>query len=165
MGIRDNTSGTAGTKIVDLDVPDYYANELVVSSVVVYNQADQVEGTPGTPGHAYQFGPVKFQPAVHFNQQDTFGIFFFVYGLGYDDGGNADVTGQYIFYQDGTRKGATKEEALQANQEQAVGNAEIPLASFEPGNYKIQVKVKDKILNKVLLEEVEFVIAGAETNQ
>jgi GWxTD domain-containing protein len=165
IGVRDNTSGTAGTMIQDLEVPDYYANELVVSSVVVYNSAEQVEGTPGTPGHAYQFGPVKFQPAVNFNQQDTFGIFFFVYGLGRDDGGNSDVTGQYIFYQDGERKGATKEEVLQANEEQAVGNAEIPLSSFEPGNYKIQVKVKDKIRNKVLLEEVEFVIAGEATTQ
>jgi hypothetical protein len=165
VGVRDNTSGTAGTKIVDLEVPDYYANELAVSSVVVYNIAEQVEGIPGTPGHAFQFGPVKFQPATNFQTQDTFGLFFFVYGMGRDEAGNANITGQYIFYKDGERKGATKEGVLQANEAQAVGNAEIPLASFEPGKYKIQVKIKDKVRNKILLEEVEFVIGAESTTQ
>jgi GWxTD domain-containing protein len=164
-GVRDTKSGTAGTKIVDLEVPDFHSNELAASSVLIYSHAEQVEGVPGTPGHAFQFGPVKFQPADNFDTDDILGIFFFVYGLGRDSAGNPNITGQYLFYKDGERAGATKEGPLEASPEQAIGNAEIPLSGFEPGNYKVQVKVKDNILKKVLLEEMEFVLVGASTTQ
>ena len=87
-----------------------------------------------------------------------------MYGLG-NIGGAPNITGQYIFYLDGSRKGATKDEALQANEQQAVGNAEIPLASFEPGNYKLRIKITDHVLNKTLSEEIEFVVEGAGATQ
>ncbi len=163
IGIRDNTTGTAGTKITDLVVPDYYANELVASSVLVYNQAQQVVEPAGTPGHAFQFGPVQFQPAVHFKMEDTIGVFAFIYGMGRDASGEANLTGQFIFFKDGERKGATREQPLKANAEQAIVSTEIQfvqLKNFMPGNYKLQIKVKDKILNKTLTEEVEFVLTG-----
>jgi hypothetical protein len=43
----------------------------------------------------------------------------------------------------------------------AGGYAQIPLATFEPGNYKVQVKVIDKVRKKTITEEIEFVVEGA----
>jgi GWxTD domain-containing protein len=158
-GVRDNQTATAGTEIVELEVPDYFTGDLQMSTVVIYNEAHETAEQPGVPGQAFQFGTVKFQPARHFSKDDAIGFFFFVYGLG-NIGGAPNITGQYIFYLDGARKGSTKEGPLQANEQQAVGNAEIPLASFEPGNYKLLIKVTDHVLNKPLSEEIDFVVEG-----
>jgi GWxTD domain-containing protein len=163
VGVRDNTTSAAGTQIIDLDVPDFYASELIASSVLVYNHAEQVVEPAGTPGHSFQFGPVQFQPADQFVMEDTIGVFAFIYGMGRDASGNADLTGQFIFTMDGERKGATREQPLKATEEQAIVSTEIEFASikaFVPGNYKLQIKVKDKITNKTLTEEVEFVLTG-----
>lgn len=160
-GVQDNESSTAGTKISELEVPDFYIEDLVMSSVVVYDEAKEVSDTAGTPGHAFQFGPVKFRPAETFGKDDVIGFFFFVYGLGTDENDKPNITGQYIFFKDGERKGQTKDGPLQADARQAVGNAEIPLSAFEPGNYKIRVKVTDHILKKTLNEEVDFVVEPA----
>jgi hypothetical protein len=69
---------------------------------------------------------------------------------------------------DGERKGATREQPLKATEEQAIVSTEIEFSSlknFVPGNYKLQVKIKDKILNKTLTEEVEFVLKGDSPTQ
>ena len=117
----------------------------------------------GTPGHAFQFGAVKFNPATHFTKEQSIGLFFFVYGLGVGPDGQPKITGQYVFFRDGQKKGQTGDSELQANETQAVGNAEIPLSipNFdEPGAWKMQVKVTDHILKKTLRTEVDFIIDG-----
>ncbi len=162
-GIRDNASSTAGTEITEIEVPDYYAGDLVMSSVVVYNEGKEVSEPAGTPGHAFQFGAVKFNPATNFTKEQAIGLFFFVYGLGVGPDGQPKITGQYVFFRDGEKKGQTGDSALQANEQQAVGNAEIPLSipNFdEPGAWKMQVKVTDHILKKTLRTEVDFIIVG-----
>jgi hypothetical protein len=162
-GIRDNSSSTAGTAIEEMEVPDFYAGDLVMSSVVVYNEGKEVSEPAGTPGHAFQFGAVKFNPATHFTKEQAIGLFFFVYGLGVGPDGQPKITGQYVFFRDGEKKGQTGDSELQANETQAVGNAEIPLSipNFdEPGEWKMQVKVTDHILKKTLRTEVDFVIDG-----
>ena len=54
--------------------------------------------------------------------------------------------------------GKTAVEALQATSEHAVGNAEIPLSGFEPGNYRIQIKVVDQVANQTITDDFEFVL-------
>jgi GWxTD domain-containing protein len=168
LGVRDNPSATAGTQITDLEVPDYFSGELVLSSVVDYNQGKEVTEQAGTPGQAFQFGKVKFQPTRIFTKQDAIGLFFFLYGLGVDDNGKPNVTGQYVFYRGSQKKGQTGVEALPADANQSVGNAEIPLSisNFdEPGDWRMHIIVKDKVLNKTLTTDVEFVLEGESETQ
>ena len=168
LGVRDNPSATAGTQISDLEVPDYFSGELVLSSVVVYNHGQEVSEQAGIPGQAFQFGKVKFQPARIFTKQDAIGLFFFIYGLGVDDNGKPSITGQYAFYREGEKKGQTGAEPLPADANQSVGNAEIPLSipNFdEPGNWRMEVIVKDKVLSRTLTTNVEFVLEGEGGNQ
>lgn len=168
VGVRDNASATAGTQIMDLEVPDYFGSELVMSSVVVYNEGKEVSDPAGIPGHAFQFGAVKFQLASTFTKDDAIGIFFFLYGMGVDENGKPNITGRYAFYRDGERKGQTAEQPLQGNATQAVGNVEIPLniPNFDkPGKWKMRVMVKDHILNKTLNHDFEFVLEGESETQ
>jgi len=164
LGVRDNKNSAFGTQMIPLDVPDYNRPELVLSSVLFYALGKQVTESPGTVGHAFQFGQAHFTPKreMVYKTTDTLSAFFFVYGYGIDSAtAKPNLSGQYVFYKDGARWRATKDEVLQANESQGVGNAEIPLSSFEPGNYKVEVRVTDKTSNKMVKQEVEFkVIPG-----
>jgi len=160
LGVMDNKTSKVGTQMIAVDVPDFSQGGLVMSSVVVYAAGKQVTESPGTPGHAFQFGQVHFTPKreMTFKKSDTFSAFFFAYGYSMDEGGKPNVTCQYVFYKDGARRGQTKEEPLQANETQGVGNAEIPLASFEPGSYKVEIKITDQISKKTLKHEIPFTL-------
>ena len=165
VGVLDTQSNTVGTRVFPVEVPAFDGDEMTMSSLVVYSEGRKVEDVPGTPGHAFQFGQVHFvqMPGdiVTYSTSDHIGIVFFVYGFGLDEGGEPNLTGQYVFFKDGKRRGQTAAEPLQGGAGQAVGNAEIPLASFEPGNYKIQVKVIDKVTKETITDEFEFVVEGA----
>lgn len=160
LGVRDNKSSTVGTQMMPLEVPDYTKkDELVISSVLLYSQGKQVTDPPGTPGHAFQFGQVQFTPKreTSYKQSEVIALLYFVYGFGVDPAtGQPNVSAQYIFSREGQRRGQTKDEALQANESQGVGNAEIPLGSFEPGKYKMQIKVTDHVTQKVLTRDIAF---------
>ncbi len=158
LGVRDKESAAVGTRILELDVPDYSSGNLVLSSVVLYNEGTKAREPAGTPGRAFQFGSAKFQPARTFTQKDTLGFFYFVYGLGFDAGGKPNITGQCIFYRDGKRIGQTKEEPLVTEVNHAVGNAEIPLSGFEPGKYRMEIRVTDRVGGQITIKDVEFVL-------
>ena len=165
FGVLDTESNTVGTRVLPVEIPDFGGEGLKLSSLVVYSEGRKVEDLPGTPGHAFQFGPIQFvqMPGdmVTYSTSDNIGIFYFVYGFGVEEGGEPDLTAQYVFFKDGKRRGQTGAEPLQGGEGQAVGNAEIPLASFEPGNYKIQIKVIDKVTKETITDEFEFVVEGA----
>jgi GWxTD domain-containing protein len=160
LGVMDPKTSKVGTQMIPIEVPDLSQGELVMSSVLVYSAGKQVTDSPGTPGHAFQFGQVHFTPKreMTYKKADTFSAFFFVYGFSMDEAGKPNVTGQYIFYKDGARRGQTKDEPLQANETQGIGNAEIPLGSFEPGNYKVEIKVTDQISKKTVSKEIPFTL-------
>ena len=165
FGVLDTESNTVGTRVLPVEIPDFGGEGLKLSSLVVYSESRNVEDLPGTPGHAFQFGPIKFVKMlgdiVTYSKSDNIGIFYFVYGFSVEEGGEPNLTAQYVFFKDGKRRGQTGAQPLQGGEGQAVGNAEIPLASFEAGNYKIQIKVIDKVTKKTATDEFEFVVEGA----
>ena len=168
LGVRDNTTTTAGTQIVPLEVPDFSSGKLVLSSVLVYNEGREVSDPPGTPGHAFQFGPVKFSPTRRFQKTESLGLMFFVYGFGVDSAsGQPNITRQYTLFKDGQRRGQTAEDPLQADAEmdQGVDYWELELSRYDPGAYKIQIKITDHVLDEVLTKEIEFVLEGESTGQ
>ena len=162
FGVLDNKSNTVGTKVFPVEVPAF-GETLGLSSVLVYSEGHQVSDTPGTPGHAFQFGDMRLVPipgdTFTYKTSDTLGIFYFVYGYGLDpETGQPSLTEQYIFFKDGKRLTQTAVQQLPAEDESAVGNAVIALSHFEPGNYKVQIKVVDKVKEETLTEEIEFVL-------
>ena len=162
FGVLDNESNTVGTRIFPVEVPDFGGDEMTLSSVVAFSHERAVESVAGTPGHGFQFGKTQFVPSKTYLTSGYIGLFYFVYGFGVDEEtGEGNLTAQYIFFKDGKRRGQTAPEPLQVESNLAAGLAQIPLASFEPGDYKVRVKVIDKITKKTIIEEIEFVVEGA----
>ena len=162
LGVMDNQSSQVGTRVLQVEAPDLTGEGVKMSSVLLYSEGRQVTELAGTPGHAFQFGPIQFIPktgdVLSFTRDGALGILYFVYGLGSNASGQPSVTGQYVFYYNGDPKGQTPVEPLQATTEHAIGNAEIPLSGFQPGNYRVQIKVIDQVTQKTVTQDVEFVL-------
>ena len=56
----------------------------------------------------------------------------------------------------GVEKGQTRPQALLGTEGLALASEEIPLASFEPGNYTLVIEVEDKASGEVLQRQARF---------
>ena len=160
LGVLDLETKKLGTKRTPVFVPTFKQDELDKSSVLLFSDSRRVEEPPGTRGHAFQFGQVKFTPrgAKPFRPKDDLGILFFLYGFGVDGKGQANLTSDYTLYRDGEKAVQIPTQSLRAGSTQAIANVQIPLAKFEPGNYQVEVQITDHVTGRNLSDRIEFVL-------
>jgi hypothetical protein len=162
-------------------VPNYWGPEFQLSSVFISNKVAEVT-TPPT-GEAqkerpYVMGSFEIVPKSDgkFAGAEELYVFFFVYGAQLGDDKKPDVTIEWQPYKKGPL-GETKfrtippqklsAETLPPNFDpalghQLVGNINgIPISAFEPGDYRLAIKVTDNKSGKSLTHDVAFTVAGA----
>jgi hypothetical protein len=169
----------AGLLRHDLTIPDLSKPELMTSSVII---ADVVEPLPAPLSGAqqqenpYTFGNMRVVPSANVNMKKSgeLQLVFWVYGVG-NRQGKPDVQIEYNFHQktaDG-EKYFNKTAPLDLNAQtlppqfdlnaghQLPGIMSVPLSSFPEGDYRVEIKVNDKIGGKSVTENVNFsVVAG-----
>ena len=154
LAIRDDASGRVGAEVLDLVVPDFHSGSLVMSGIVTYAEAWEVEPAPRRAGHAFEFGGLRVTPESSFRRDEKMGVLFFVYGLG-SSRGPAPVV-RYAFFQEGDLAGQTAETSLPVADSRAVGNTEIPLGGLAPGRYTLVVAVTDTTNDTMLTRSVDI---------
>jgi hypothetical protein len=103
--------------------------------------------------------PVGFRPGAHttFERTDSLGIFYFVYGGEPDSStGKPRVSARYFFCLGQKATARTEPKLLAVAGGPSVANDEIPLAAFEPGEYRLVVQVKDEIAVTTLERRSSF---------
>ena len=160
LGIRDNASEKFGTRILDLEVPNFGSGELKLSSVLLFTDGEKIEEFVPKAGQAFLIGGFHFHPKLGktYETSDALRAVFNVYGYGVENG-SPDLTKRFVFSKDGRRRSQTKDEPLQtASEDIAIGVMDVPLASFEPGDYTVQLQVTDHVKDEVVTEDIDFVI-------
>jgi hypothetical protein len=123
----------------------------------------------------YTFGgTLQITPADEpiFKTAEDFQLLFWIYGV-QDKGGVPDVTIEYNFHvknADGTEKFFNKTQpqvlnsttlppgfSIQAGH-QVLGFLGVPLKSFPAGDYRVEVKVTDKMSGKTLTHNTTFTV-------
>ena len=162
-----------------LDVPNYSSGEFTTSSVLLAERVEQLSA-PVTPDQQserpYAFGQqeVIVSPDHKFKKDQELIVLFQIYNPTLTDK-KFNLEATYTFYQqapDGEKKfnstepqaftpesmgasfdPATVEQSIQAGQG-------IPLKSFPEGNYRLEIKVVDKLANpaKTLTQNVNFTV-------
>jgi hypothetical protein len=162
-----------------LDVPNYSSGEFTTSSVLLAERVEQLSA-PVTPDQQserpYAFGQqeVIVSPDHKFKKDQELIVLFQIYNPTLTDK-KFNIEATYTFYQqapDGEKKfnstepqaftpesmgasfdPATIEQSIQAGQG-------IPLKSFPEGNFRLEIKVVDKLANpaKTLTQNVNFTV-------
>lgn len=158
--LKDLNSSNLGTIEQRLPVPRFDAEELAHSSLVL---ADVMERVPLKQVGTGQFvlGHTKVRPVVDekFTRQERMGIYLQVYNLGINEQTHKpDATIEYEVLQgeksvfQHTENTSDFERAGQ----QITLEKLLPLQSFAPGDYKLQIKVTDRVRNQTISPAARF---------
>lgn len=177
--IKDKkTVAKAGVLKTTVTVPNYWTPDLMTSSVIITSKVDQLKEAPtDIASNPFAFGTVKVTPSADgkFTKKDELAIFFYIYNVGLDKTTNKpDVTIEYTFYQKtgSTEKYFNRTQPAQLNAttlppnfdvsagHQLPGNIGVPLASFPEGDYRLEIKVTDKVTSKTRVENVPFSVSA-----
>ncbi len=162
-----------------ITIEDFWNGEFNTSSVIVAQRIDPLP-TPLTAeqqaGRPYALGPIEIIPALDlkFSKKAELSPFMLIYNPKTDSANKPDVTVEYNFYakSGGTEKYFNKTSPqnlngqtlppqfdLNAGHQLQTGQA-VPLAAFPEGDYRLEIKVTDKIANKSVTRDVNFTIAA-----
>lgn len=174
-----NAVAKAGVLKTQVTVPDFWNGELTTSSVIV---ADKVTSLTAmlNPDEArerpFVFGAQELIPAAdgQFAKNDQLATFFQVYNSSLDDAGKPNLVLEYNFH----RKEGDGEKFFNKTAPQNVnasmlpptfdpskfpvpGGIEVPLTTFPPGDYRLEIKVTDKVSGKVVTRDVNFTVKAS----
>jgi hypothetical protein len=160
-----------------LTVPNYWTDDLATSSIIVTNQAEQLKAPPTQDDvnkNPYIFGMTRVTVPVEakFAKKDELTIIFYIYNTGFDKTTDKpDLAVDYNFYRkaDGAEKffnrtnpqllnGTTLPQFDAKAGHQLLGGLAIPLASFPEGDYRLEIKITDKVTGKTKIQNSLFTV-------
>ena len=160
-----------------LEVPNYAGGELTTSSVIL---ADRVEQRPSPlpadqqTEHPYTFGTTEIivSPEHKFRKSQELLVLLQIYNPSITPDKKFNLEASYTFYRlDGSGEKRFNSTEPQALTPDSMGNQfdpasaaiqagqAIPLESFPEGNYRLEIKITDKLSTKDLTRTVNFSVA------
>ena len=174
-----------------LTVPDFWTSELGTSSVIVAQRIDPLPAplTPQQQiERPYALGQIEIVPMTETKMAKKLELqtFMIVYNPKMDSMNKPDVLVEYSFCQvaagsqpkagepckagekffNKTTPQALNAQTLPPQFDVAAGHQlqagqGVPLASFPEGDYRLEIKVTDKIANKSITRDVNFTVSGS----
>jgi hypothetical protein len=160
-------------------VPEFWNTELTTSSVIVAQRIDPLPA-PLTPqqqaDRPYALGAMEIVPTFEtkFTKKAELSTFMLIYNPKVDSANKPDVSVEYNFYQklpgspekffNKTNPQNLNAQTLPPQFDLAAGHQlqsgqAVPLASFPEGDYRLEIKITDKIANKTLTREINFTVS------
>jgi hypothetical protein len=161
-----------------VNVPDFWNGDLATSSVIVAQRIDPLPA-PLTPAQQadrpYALGTMEIAPVydLKFTKKSELSTFMLIYNPKTDAANKPDVSVEYNFYQkpagqqekffNKTNPQSLNAQTLPPQFDLAAGHQlqsgqAVPLASFPEGEYRLEIKVTDKLANKTLTRDVNFTV-------
>jgi hypothetical protein len=162
----------------ELEVPDFTTKALSMSSPIIAAEITPVPRRLDPDEQTlrpYALGAAEIDPAVslRFAPSDTLSVVFFVYNPAMDGKGKPDVAVEYRFFHIGAGGGedpfdrpvtqrydaaALPPEFDLRGGHQIVPVQSLPLVSFPPGEYRLEVRVNDRIASATTARDLLFAV-------
>jgi hypothetical protein len=163
----------------NIDIPDLWNGELTTSSVFV-GRIDPLPA-PLTPQQQMErpyaaLGTMEITPDLDtkYTKKGELSTFMLIYNAQIDSGNKPDILIEYNFYAKAAEgekffnktnpqnlNAQTLPPAFDVNSHQLQAGQAVPLASFPEGDYRLEIKVTDKLANKSITRNVNFSVAGS----
>lgn len=162
--VKDVETGNVGVIGTSLRVPQYEEGVLNASTLIL---ADKIESVPSNQFGSGQFvfGPYKVRPRLShtFTNAEYLGIFLQLYNLKTDEVfRQTSVSATYRLLRDKQQRWSSTENSgsIPREGEQVTLNRRLPLASFAPGHYTLEIKVRDNFSHQNITRAADFDIAA-----
>ena len=162
-----------------LTVPNYWNNELNTSTLIIADKVEQLSAPAenAQTERPYVLGNMEIQPAADakFGKKEELQLLLLIYNAGVGSEGKPDIEVEYTFHQKAAEgeKYFNKTEPQKFNAQtlpptfdikaghQVVAGQGIPLSIFPEGDYRLEIKVTDKIAGKSLTREANFTVVAS----
>jgi GWxTD domain-containing protein len=158
VAVLDPQTGKGSVATVPLKMPDYNAEGLTLSPLLVLRDVQETAANPQDALSAFQLGPMRFVPHYGnvFAPADSITLLTFLYNPKVDEAtGKPSTTASFTILKEG-KPVAKAEEQNYDTPGAGPSVGPVPLAKFTPGKYVAQVKVRDNVAKKELTEEATF---------
>jgi hypothetical protein len=171
-----DTMPKMGVLKTQVTVPDFWTGELTTSSVIVSDKVNVLTQPPSMEEareRPFAFGLQELLPApdMNFTKDEQLATFFQVYNAALDEAGKPNLVLEYNFHrkEDGAEKFFNKTAPQNVNASMlppsfdpakfpVPGGIEVPLKSFPEGEYRLEIKVTDKVNGKSVTRDVNFTV-------
>jgi len=174
-----------------ITVPDFWTPDLSTSSVIVAQRIDPLPAplTPQQQiERPYAMGSMEIVPVadMKFSKKAEISTFMLIYNAKADSMNKPDVTVEYAFCQAAAGSQPKAGEPCKAGEKffnktnpqnlngqtlppqfdvaaghQLQTGQAVPLASFPEGDYRLEIKITDKIANKTVIKDVNFSVTAS----
>jgi GWxTD domain-containing protein len=159
--VRDVASGATGVRHVGFEVPKYDPAKLSTSTLIL---AVKLEGLGDQPAVGmFTIGNVKVIPNVSgsYHRGSPIGIYMQIYNAGVDQTTlRPSVDVEYALLKDGKEVGKQMEDwrgNSDAGQRLTLARL-LDSRNLAPGDYSLEVRVKDRVSNQALVQTAKFTI-------
>lgn len=175
----DETAPSPATGVVRraLTVPDFAAPGLTTSTIVLAKAVEVAEVlASGASEDPYVFGGTRIVRAENeiFAKAGSLSPIFWIYGATPNASGKPDIQVEYSFYQkrpEGEKyfnktpplllgPGTLPPDFNLTAGSQLTASQAVPLASFPPGEYRLEIKVTDKATGAAVTRNTTFTVAA-----
>lgn len=158
VGVLDPKTNKGTAIEQPLKVPDFGAEELSLSPLLVLQDVQETAADPKAALSAFQLGTTRLVPRFGnvFTPADNVTLLGFIYGGKADaTTGKPRVTATFTILRDGQPVAKAPEQVYEATPTgPSVGP--VPLTNYKPGKYVAQINVKDNVANKDYKSEATF---------
>lgn len=160
--VKDVQSGNVGTVSTRLAVPRFKDEELDTSTLIL---ADDIEHVPSGQVGIGQFvlGDVKVRPELkqEFYPDQKMGIYLQIYNIKVDGTTHKSNVTLHFKVTQGTQEiwahTQTSADMKQLGDELTIQSL-LPLATFAPGKYKLEISINDQVANQTITRGAEFTV-------
>jgi hypothetical protein len=154
-------SGATGVRQIGFEAPRFPANRLATSDILL---AAKLEKTEGVTAGQFIIGANKVIPNISrvFRRNDPIGIYLQVYNAAIDQTTlRPAADAEYVLLKDGKEISKQREDWLQINDagERLTLTRLIDSRSLTPGQYEIQVRIRDQVTGQTTAPSATFTIA------
>jgi GWxTD domain-containing protein len=159
--VRDVVSGAYGVRHVGFVVPDFPADRLSASSLILAAKLEQLErGAAITP---FVIGTTKVIPNLTgvYRRNDPFGIYLQIYNAAIDQTTlRPAADAEYLLLKNGKELSKHIEDWREINDagQRLTLSRLIDTRTLEPGEYQVQIRIRDHVTGQTIAPSATFTI-------
>jgi len=179
---REKTPTKTGVIKQTIKVPNFWAEELTTSTIIIAEKVEALSA-PLTQREQieqpYTMGTTQIVPAASdkFSKKGELSLVFLIYNTVFGADKKPDVTVEYSFYQKVATEANGEKFFNKTNPQvfsaktlppqfdpalghQLVAGQSLPLGSFPEGEFRLEIKVTDKLSGKTVTHNVKFFVTA-----
>jgi hypothetical protein len=162
LGLFTEDKAKFSMKQSQIEVPDYWKNELALSSIIASPHVTERASIPKNEVFSiFSLGRFKLQPSYDqkYTKSDILNVFYYIYNISLDEDQNCSLIFEFELQKEGkTFKIApqSKKQKL-GEQKDILEGTRIPLSALpETGEFELILKVTDELAQKTVSQKMKF---------